>query len=96
MKTKAIGNRAHRGTPVSRECIDTNAGGVADLHLLDLRDERSASDYLKVPVKTLRNWRSSGEGPRFRKLGALVRYDRADLDAFANRVVKGGGAPRSE
>lgn len=49
----------------------------------DLVDEREAATILSASVQTLRNWRWSGKGPRFRKIGArLVRYHRADLAAF--------------
>ena len=51
-----------------------------------LVNERDAGEYLGgIPVKTMRNWRSRGEGPSFVKLGALVRYDVADLDAYVER-----------
>ncbi|NEK94146.1 helix-turn-helix domain-containing protein [Modestobacter muralis] len=31
---------------------------------------------------TLRNWRTAGRGPRALKVGAQVRYRRADVDAW--------------
>lgn len=50
----------------------------------DLVDERETAAILNVEVGTLRNWRSLGKGPRYRKIGGrLVRYHRADLAAFA-------------
>ncbi len=63
---------------------------------LELMDEMGASKYLQTKVKTLRNWRHTGAGPRFRKLGVLVRYDRADLDSFASRHVGGGDGVSAE
>jgi hypothetical protein len=49
----------------------------------DLVDEREAASILKTEVRTLRNWRALGKGPRFLKVGKrLVRYHRADLSAF--------------
>ena len=49
----------------------------------DLVTEREAAAILMASVQTLRNWRWRGEGPRFRKIGQrLVRYRRADLEAF--------------
>ena len=51
----------------------------------DLIDENAAASIMQVGVKTLRNWRAKGEGPRARKIGKrLVRYHRADLAAFIN------------
>jgi predicted DNA-binding transcriptional regulator AlpA len=49
----------------------------------DLVDEREAAAILSASVQTLRNWRWSGNGPRWRKVGQrMVRYHRADLAAF--------------
>lgn len=49
----------------------------------DLVNEREAAAILGVEVGTLRNWRSLGKGPHFRKIGErMVRYRRADLAAF--------------
>ncbi len=51
----------------------------------DLLTEMEAAEAMHVAVRTLRNWRSLHKGPRFRKIGQrLVRYHRADLDAFIN------------
>lgn len=49
----------------------------------DLLDEKEAAAILHTAVRTLRNWRALGKGPRYRKIGQrLVRYHRADLAAF--------------
>ena len=47
-----------------------------------LLTEVEASAYLGVKHRTLQKWRQVGGGPRFRKLGSLVRYLESDLDAF--------------
>ncbi|MFW8592817.1 helix-turn-helix domain-containing protein [Cribrihabitans neustonicus] len=41
-----------------------------------------AAAYLSVSSGTLANWRSKGNGPRYRAVGRMVRYHRDDLDAF--------------
>ncbi|WP_038650808.1 helix-turn-helix domain-containing protein [Roseicyclus elongatus] len=41
-----------------------------------------AANYLSVSTGTLANWRSAGNGPRYKAVGRLVRYHRDDLDAF--------------
>lgn len=41
-----------------------------------------AAERLNVPAPTLRYWRHRGEGPPAVKLGALVRYDAAQLEAW--------------
>lgn len=50
---------------------------------------RDAAVYLGVSPKTMENWRASGDGPDFAKLGARVVYRIVDLDKFlAKRVVR--------
>ena len=44
--------------------------------------ESEAAERFGLQVSTLRRWRWAGCGPRFVKIGAAVRYDPADLDAF--------------
>jgi predicted site-specific integrase-resolvase len=44
--------------------------------------EQEAANYIGVAPKTLANWRVSGFGPAFVKLGGAVRYLRGDLDSF--------------
>jgi predicted DNA-binding transcriptional regulator AlpA len=49
----------------------------------DLVSDTEAAAILGAQVRTLRNWRWRGTGPRYRKIGQrLVRYHRADLAAF--------------
>lgn len=45
---------------------------------------RDAARYLRLGVGTLNKLRLSGGGPRYAKLGAVVVYDIADLDAWAS------------
>jgi predicted DNA-binding transcriptional regulator AlpA len=47
-----------------------------------LLTEKQAAAYLNMAVKTLQNWRWRGVGPRYVKIGDLVRYRKADLDEF--------------
>ncbi len=47
-----------------------------------LVDERRAAEFLGMQVKTLQEWRTSGKGCPFVKIGRAVRYSLADLDAF--------------
>jgi len=47
------------------------------------RNERQAAKYVGVSAGTLRLWRSEGKGPRYFRAGEkLVRYRKADLDAW--------------
>lgn len=45
------------------------------------------AQVLGVPTATLANWRSGRTGPLFLKIGRLVRYRGADLDAWIDEQV---------
>ena len=47
-----------------------------------LFNEQEVSDYIRVPVKTLRYWRHFGKdfAPKFIKLGARVYYPKQEID----------------
>lgn len=56
-----------------------------------LVDEHVAAEILSLSVRTLRNWRSLGQGPRVRRLGRrAIRYRVGDLLEFA------GESPRRQ
>lgn len=46
------------------------------------RDEKATAERMGVKPKTLANWRSSGGGPVFFKVGGRVIYDDADVDTW--------------
>lgn len=48
-----------------------------------LATPKEVSEFLSVPEVTLKRWRYLGTGPTYRKLNHLVRYDWADVEAFA-------------
>ena len=48
----------------------------------------TAAKYLDTSIFTLSDWRLKGKGPAYSKAGQrLVRYRRADLDAWIAGVV---------
>ena len=47
-----------------------------------LMTEHEAARRLTVSVKTLQAWRVRGGGPRFVKVGRLVRYTEAAIEEF--------------
>jgi len=47
-----------------------------------LLDPREAADYLRIKVQTLANWRMNGRGPEYVRIGRLVRYRVAQLEAW--------------
>lgn len=48
----------------------------------DIVDEVELAARLGVSRSTLQSWRYSGRGPRYIKIGRLVRYRNADVEAF--------------
>ncbi len=40
------------------------------------------SAYLRIPVETLRRWRTQGTGPRAAKVGKHLRYRKAEIDRW--------------
>ncbi len=55
-----------------------------------LLDERDVARWIRVSVATLRYWRGEGRGPRYRKIGQLVRYAPADVREWLNSRPAGG------
>ena len=50
---------------------------------------REAAAYLGLSKPTLERFRTLGGGPKFAKLGAAVRYRKADLDEWLeSRLVR--------
>ena len=55
--------------------------------------ERDAGRYLggerhPVSERTLQRWRLEGIGPKFLKLGRLVRYRQSDLDRWVDAQLR--------
>ena len=55
----------------------------------DLIDEVALAVRLGVSRSTLQSWRYSGRGPRYIKLGRLVRYRNADVDGYLKAQTRG-------
>lgn len=62
-----------------------------------LRDTAGIAKKLTVKKNTLEIWRLQGKGPKFIKIGRLVRYDEADVDAWleANTRKSTSSAPQA-
>jgi len=54
-----------------------------------LVDEHRVASLLGLSVKTLQRWRWAGRELPFVKLGAAVRYDFADLEAYIAQQKRG-------
>ena len=53
----------------------------------NLMDEGRTAEILDVTTKCLQAWRSRGEGPKFIKIGRLVKYRMDDLLEYINNRV---------
>lgn len=61
-----------------------------------LVNERKAAERLGIKVCTIRRWHWSGDGPPFIKVGAAVRYDVVDLEAFIDAGRRTSTSDRGE
>ncbi len=56
--------------------------------------EKDVAKQINVSLATLRRWRLERRGPRFVKVGALVRYRPEDLEQWMAGLPTGGTAPQ--
>jgi hypothetical protein len=52
------------------------------------RNTAEAAKRVGVRPRTMEQWRWLGRGPKFLKVGGVVRYDDEDLDAFLAGCVR--------
>lgn len=50
--------------------------------------ERTLAERWSISAKTLRNWRVSGLGPHFVKIGGAVRYSIDAVEAFESEQAR--------
>jgi len=55
----------------------------------ELIDEARLAAQFGVSRSTLQSWRYSARGPRFIKIGRLIRYRAADVDAYLRAQTRG-------
>lgn len=55
-----------------------------------LLTEPEVADRLRVSLACLRRWRLERRGPRFLKVGSLVRYPAEELDHWIESLPVGG------
>ena len=58
--------------------------------------EKQVAQQIKVSLASLRRWRLLQRGPRFVKVGALVRYRAEDLEQWLETLPAGGTAPQQQ
>jgi predicted DNA-binding transcriptional regulator AlpA len=62
--------------------------------VVELLNENQVAQRLGVSIATVRRWRGHNAGPRFRKIGASVRYAADDLKAWLEAQPSGGAIDR--
>lgn len=63
--------------------MQTTSGPIdPSLRHLERLNSAEAAAYLGLKTATLNKWRVYGDGPPFIKVGRLIRYLKADLDAY--------------
>ena len=67
--------------------MNTQANDVANGS--ELVDEARLAAQLAVSRATLQSWRYGGKGPRYLKIGRLIRYRTADIDAYLRAQTRG-------
>ena len=50
-------------------------------------DEQIAALTLHVSLSCLRNWRWKGQGPKYRKVGRMIRYEQHELEEFMDQTI---------
>ena len=58
-----------------------------------LLNEHEVADSCSISVLTLRKWRCQKRGPKYVKLGALVRYRPEDVDGWIGAQKSPGTFP---
>ncbi len=53
-----------------------------------LLDQKLAARFLRLSVRTLERHRVAGTGPRYARLGRLIRYRQSDLDEWVARSLR--------
>jgi excisionase family DNA binding protein len=55
----------------------------------ELLDEGRLAERLGVSRSTLQSWRYAGRGPRYLKIGRLIRYQVSDVEAYLRAQTRG-------
>ncbi|TIL35975.1 MAG: helix-turn-helix domain-containing protein [Mesorhizobium sp.] len=62
----------------------------------DLLNTRHAAAFLGVKPKTLQNWRTGRNGPRYVRVGGTVSYSVGDLRAFVDCGLRTSTSDRGD
>ena len=65
---------------------------MTDKPLETLLEEKELAERLQVSLGTLRTWRTDGTGPRFHRIGQMIRYAPSDVKDWLLTRQGGGEA----
>ena len=65
---------------------------MSDKPLETLLEEKELAERLQVSLGTLRTWRTEGKGPRFHRIGQMIRYAPSDVRDWLESRQGGGDA----
>ena len=65
---------------------------MTDKPLEKLLEEKELAETLQVSLGTLRTWRTEGKGPRFHRIGQMIRYAPSDVKNWLVSRQGGGEA----
>ena len=67
---------------------------MIDIPLEKLLEEKELAETLQVSLGTLRTWRTEGTGPRFHRIGQMIRYAPSDVKEWL--LTRQGGVEAME
>ena len=65
---------------------------MTDKPLEHLLEQKELAERLHVSLGTLRTWRTEGTGPRFHRIGQMIRYAPSDVKEWLLTRQGGGEA----
>lgn len=68
--------------------VDSAACSVADMPPLDLMTMEETARYIRVSLRTLRYWRTTGQAPPGARFGRNVMFDRIAVDEWARARIQ--------
>jgi predicted DNA-binding transcriptional regulator AlpA len=71
------------------DCSDQGREPKSEL----LREPELAARW-KTSRRTLQRWRADGTGPAWLHIGGAIRYRASDIEAFEDRMRRGGQSSR--
>jgi excisionase family DNA binding protein len=83
-----IGFRSRDAVALQKAALDHEAGRSVmhtNPNLDNLKTQGELAEYLKVKPRTLQQWRSDGKGPRWTRVGRVIRYRDSDVKEWLDQ-----------